>query len=111
VAYALAIRWHVHGHASCCGRRRAGHQRRTRAAAPLPSLASGARGGAEVQVHPAALPLHLIVISSHRQVRPVDQQRCVTDSVLDAAPAGWWQADLGMKALFGSMPILTTGCR
>jgi hypothetical protein len=24
VAYALANRWHVHGHASCCGRRRAG---------------------------------------------------------------------------------------
>jgi hypothetical protein len=36
--------------------------------------------GPEVQVHPAALPLQFIVISSRVEARPVDQKRCVADS-------------------------------
>jgi hypothetical protein len=41
--------------------------------------------GAEVQVHPAALPLDLVVILSPAQWRFSDQRRCVEDDVRDAA--------------------------
>ena len=44
MAYALAIRWHVHGHASCCARRRAGHQRRPERAAASNDQGGGAIG-------------------------------------------------------------------
>jgi hypothetical protein len=37
-----------------------------------------------MQVHPATLHLHLIVISSRVKARPVDQRRCVVDGVYDA---------------------------
>jgi len=41
--------------------------------------------GTQVQVHPAALPLDLIVISSRARLQDVDQQRFVLDGVHNAS--------------------------
>jgi hypothetical protein len=70
----------------------------------LASVAALISPGAEVQVHPAALPLDLVVVSSRMEARPVDQQRRVADSVLDAAGAGRADSGPGLSVRFASAP-------
>jgi hypothetical protein len=46
----------------------------------------------EVQVHPAALPLDFIVISSRVEQQLSDQRRCVVNGVRDVLWPGVWGA-------------------
>jgi hypothetical protein len=54
-----------------------------RTTARQPGLVVGRPGGAEVQVHPAALPLDLVVILGRTVQWSCEQRCCVMDGVLN----------------------------